>query len=207
MANQGTRIRKARAEAAKAEEFIEAATEAATKPAKKRGEWPCTADQLVAERDTAGRSWAQVAINLGLGSPGQARKAYSALVRPHHESQMSGKRASRAAVKGRTVDSPGWNDDSDQDEIEARLNGTWVEASGEPGGKNYMPAHWSGSDIAIRRTVGEHVYEEEIQVKYVTEFSFGRGSQEGLCPLAVTFIDRYTGGFRTVGVAEIIEVR
>lgn len=215
MTTQATRTRKAKAEAAKAEAFIEEAfngvealddehTKADDKRLKpKRGEWPCTADELVAERDTAGRSWAQVAVNLGLGSPGQARKAYTALTgKPHHESQMTGRRATRAVAKGRTVDSPGWDDESDQEAIEARMNGEWVEESGD--GKNFMPAHWSGSDIVVRRVTGNHVYEEEIQVKYVVEFTFGAS---GTCPLGVTFICRYTGHFRTIAVAEIIEVR
>lgn len=211
MTGQATRIRKAKSEAAKAEEFIETATEAATngKPKRKRGgEWPCTADEIVAERDSKGLSWAQVAINLNLGSPGQARKAYGDLTgRPHHTSQMTGKRASRAAAAGRKVDSPGWNDDTDQGEIEARLNGPWVEASGTEGSKNYVPAHWTGSDIVVRREVGgrsSYVWEEEIQVKYVVEFTFGK---RGDLPLAVTFIDRYCGQFRIIAVADIIQVR
>jgi hypothetical protein len=209
MTTQATRTRKTKAEAAKAEEFIEAATAQAKAkpPAGKRKNptpWPCTAEQIVAERDTAGRSWAQVAVNLGLGSPGQARKAYTALTgKPHHESQMTGRRATRAVSKGRKVTAPGWDDDSDQDAIAERLNGEWIEASGE-GTKNYMPAHWSGSDIVVRRTSGSYVYEEEIQVKYVVEFTFGKS---GTSPLGVTFICRYTGHFRTIQVAEIIEVR
>lgn len=206
MTTQTTRTRKAKKEAAKAEEFIEAATEAASNGKGKRrprGEWPCTAEQIVAERDHAGRSWAQVAVNLGLGSPGQARKAYTALTgKPHHESQMTGKRASKAVARGRKVQSPGWDDETDQTEIEARLNGEWVEASGS--GNQFIPAHWTGSDIVVQRTSGSYVYEEEIQVKYVTEFTFGL---RGDCPLGVTFIDRFTGGFRTIRVAEIIQVR
>lgn len=216
MTTQATRTRKAKKEAAKAEEFIdeayngvEALDDEHTKAdderlAKRRtkGAWPCTAEDLVKERDHAGRSWAQVAVNLGLGSPGQARKAYSELVRPHHESQMSGKRARTAVAKNRRTESPGWNDDSAQEEIEARLNGEWIEETGS--GSNFIPAHWSGSDIVVRRQSGSYVYEEEIQVKYVVEFTFGKN---GDCPLGVTFICRYTGHFRTIQVQEIIQVR
>jgi len=56
-----------------------------------------TADLLSALRDTEQRSWAAVAEVLGLGSPGSARRLYSALVRPHAESVLAGR--TPAAVK------------------------------------------------------------------------------------------------------------
>ncbi|MEQ1736700.1 MAG: hypothetical protein ABL886_09920 [Rhodoglobus sp.] len=40
-------------------------------------------------RDTEQRSWAAVAAALGLGSPGAARRLYSALVQPHTDSVLS----------------------------------------------------------------------------------------------------------------------
>lgn len=50
-----------------------------------------TAEQITALRDTQLLSWAKVATALGLGSPGAARRAYSALVRPHKESVLPGR--------------------------------------------------------------------------------------------------------------------
>lgn len=204
MATQTTRTRKAKAETAKAEQFIDKATEeAATDNGKRsRGDhvWPCTAEEIVAERDGAGRSWRQVAINLGLGSPGQARKAYSALTgRPHYESEAIVKRQ-RGTSAGRKVDSPGWNDESDQGEIEDRLNGTWVEQAGN------VPAHWTGSVITVAHEsyLKGHTYEEEVEVKYVTSFSFGKAGDQ---PLQVNIIDKYTGAARCFRVASITEVR
>ncbi len=48
-------------------------------------------DDLVRLRDTEQNSWANVAAALGLGSPGAARRAYSALVRPHTDSVLDGR--------------------------------------------------------------------------------------------------------------------
>ena len=48
-------------------------------------------DDLVRLRDTEQNSWANVAATLGLGSPGAARRAYSALVRPHTDSVLDGR--------------------------------------------------------------------------------------------------------------------
>ncbi len=50
-----------------------------------------TADDLTRLRDEEQNSWAKVAGALGLGSPGAARRTYSALVRPHQESVLAGR--------------------------------------------------------------------------------------------------------------------
>ena len=47
------------------------------------------AAQLTDLRDTQQLSWKKVAEALGLGSPGAARRAYSANVRPHAESVLT----------------------------------------------------------------------------------------------------------------------
>jgi hypothetical protein len=44
---------------------------------------------LIKLRDEQQNSWAKVAEALGLGSPGAARRAYSAVVRPHTESVLT----------------------------------------------------------------------------------------------------------------------
>lgn len=50
-----------------------------------------TAKQIAALRDEELLSWRYVAERLSLGSPGAARRAYSALVRPHTESVLPGR--------------------------------------------------------------------------------------------------------------------
>lgn len=50
-----------------------------------------TAEDIAAARDEELLSWAKVAQRLGLGSPGAARRAYTALVRPHTESVLPGR--------------------------------------------------------------------------------------------------------------------
>lgn len=47
-------------------------------------------DELIRLRDNEQNSWAKVAQALGLGSPGAARRIYSAVVRPHTESVLNG---------------------------------------------------------------------------------------------------------------------
>lgn len=48
----------------------------------------CTKEDLIRVRDTEQKSWAKVAQELGLGSPGAARRAYTLAVRPHTESVL-----------------------------------------------------------------------------------------------------------------------
>lgn len=193
-------IAKTKAETAKAEAFI-ADAKAKTNGKRKAKEWPCTAEQIISERDHKGQSWKQVAINLDLGSPGAARKAYTELTGvPHYESQAIVKRT-RNVGTGKKKDTPGWDDDTDQGEIEASLNGSWVEESGS--GKTYIPAHWSGSLITVQRQVGESAYEEEVLVRYCTAFSFGPNGDQ---PLQVSLIQD-NGAARTFFVTNIISVR
>lgn len=213
MSRQGTRTRKAKKETASAEAFIAAANEAIAngdvpqrqkRTRRTKGEWSCTAEEIVGERDGKGLSWRQVATNLGLGGPGQARTAYTELTgRPHHESQPVVRRAPKGTV-GKAVESPGWDDESEQEEIEARLNGTWIEASGE--GQNYTPAHWSGSFIIVRHQMlgSKFAWDEEVDVAYVTEFTFGKDGDQ---PLQVSVIEKSGRAFRTFFVNHIIEVR
>ena len=52
---------------------------------------PITKADLVQLRDKDQNSWANVAQALGLGSPGAARRAYSALVQPHTASVLDGR--------------------------------------------------------------------------------------------------------------------
>lgn len=53
--------------------------------------YPFTADDIAVLRDERQLSWAKVATELALGSPGAARRAYSTLVRPHNESVLPGR--------------------------------------------------------------------------------------------------------------------
>jgi hypothetical protein len=69
-----------------------------------------TAEDLTALRDDQQLSWARVADALGLGSPGAARRAYSALVWPHTESVLLGRSAGAGGGGGpEPVDLTGWN--------------------------------------------------------------------------------------------------
>ena len=211
MTTQATRTRKTKKEAKRAEDFIAEATEAALtaepKPKRtrrKKGEWPCTAEDVVRERDQRGLSWAQVAANLGLGGPGQARTAYAELTgRNHQDSQPLIKRAPKGTAR-RKVNAPEWDDDSDQEAIEASLNGAWLEESGS--GATYQPARWSGSAIQVRHQMrgSEFTWDEDVLVKRVEGFTFGANGDQ---PLQVTLVEKVSGAFRTFFVASILEVR
>ncbi len=54
-------------------------------------EYHFTAESIAALRDAQHLSWAKVATALRLGSPGAARRAYSALVRDHTLSVLPGR--------------------------------------------------------------------------------------------------------------------
>lgn len=195
---QRKRIAAEKKEAAAAEAKIAKETEAAVRrAARKGGEWPCTAEQIIHERDARGLSWRQVAVNLNLGSPGQARKAYTALTgKPHYESAMTGKRASRGTVN-RKVDSPNWNDDSDQDEIIERLQGKWHEPTKDSKG------HYDGSIITVACDYKGLQWEEEVQVARVKEFAF-EGKDEHL---VISVFTRDTGALRCFRVDAIKDVK
>lgn len=201
MARQSQRIKAEQQADKEVEEFM--ATAVAETKRRKRV-ITCSAEDIIRERDERGLSWAQVAANLDLGSPGAARKAYTDLTgRPHTDSQMQGRRAPRGSgvrVSGRKTFAVQWDDDSDQDEIETRLNGVWVEESGEPGSKSYVPGHWSGSTITVHRKYGI----EEVRVGHVMAFSFGK---DGNKPLTVEIREGSNHCFRAFYVRDIKEVR
>ncbi|MDP1793776.1 MAG: hypothetical protein Q8K63_06520 [Acidimicrobiales bacterium] len=58
---------------------------------KQETKYSFTANRIAALRDEDQQSWANVAHALGLGSPGAARRAYTALVRPHTDSVLVGR--------------------------------------------------------------------------------------------------------------------
>jgi hypothetical protein len=63
--------------------------------------------ELIRLRDTEQRSWKAVADALGLGSPGRARRVYSAVVRPHTESILVARSVAKVepvALDGLTVE-------------------------------------------------------------------------------------------------------
>lgn len=71
---------------------------------------------LIRLRDTEQQSWALVAKALGLGSPGAARRMYSAVVRPHTESVLT----VRAAAKVQPVQLDGLDIDTIRKAIAGR---------------------------------------------------------------------------------------
>jgi hypothetical protein len=84
-------------------------------------EYPFTAESIASLRDGSGLSWAKVAQGLKLGSPGAARRAYSALVRPHTESVLPGR-----TTTGKGVQPVAFTDDTTVDELREALVGRTI---------------------------------------------------------------------------------
>jgi hypothetical protein len=158
-----------------------------------------TAEDLIRERDEKGLSWRQVGINLDIGSPSAARKAYTMLTgRPHYESQMKeGARAKPGTARRKTFE-PVWFDDSDQDEI--------IEAI-------------THRTIVVARTIKRSTFEltmpeERVHVSRIVKFAFDGKNEDG--PLVVHIVskdscdcatrDSDAGRMRCFRVADIKEV-
>lgn len=137
--------KKAKAETAKAEQFIE---ETVAKVTGKK--WAhVTAEEITQARDGDGLSWRDVATKLGLGSPSTARAAYTDLTgRSHKDSQMTGRRARTRTSSAAAVVRPEWNFDTDVDIITEAITGRM---------------------IVVSRMGG--AYEEEIVVRSVADYS------------------------------------
>jgi hypothetical protein len=158
-------IKAAQKEAEAAERKI---AEEVSKAAARANRVEVTAEDLIRERDDKGLSWRQVGINLDLGSPSAARKAYTKLTgKPHWESQMKeGARAKAGTVSsGRKTLEPVWFDDSDQDEIIAAI---------------------THRNIVVRRTLKNEragqvfeLPEETVHVSRIIKFAFDGKDQEG----------------------------
>lgn len=171
----------------------------AEKPKRKRRAsteaWPCTAEQIKEERDLKGYSWRQVAKNLGLDNPGQARKAYTELTGIHHsDSNPVTNRAPKGSMTrgGRAVTNPKWDDESDQDEILERLE---------------------DATITVRRERYGFTFDEDVIVFRVVEIFYDGKDETG--PLAVTVAQqvgerpksRRGVPVRTFRVSDIVAVR
>lgn len=150
-----------------------------------------TLEDIVRERDENGLSWAQVAINLDLGSPGAARSAYEKLTGRHHsESNPVARRApsSRSGLgvrpERRKTFVPKWDDESDQDDIASTISNRVITVVTE----------CYGSERA-----------EEIAVGRIVKFTFDGKDEDG--PLVIHFHDKYNGASRSIRVADIKNVR
>lgn len=173
------KAKKAKAETAKAEEFIEEQVAKVTKPRGSKKWAHVTAEDITQARDSDGLSWRDVATKLGLGSPSTARAAYTDLTgRSHKDSQMTGRRARTRTSSAAAVVRPEWNFDTDVDTITEAITGRM---------------------IVVKRSGG---HEEEIIVRSVADYH-----EEGDATLVVNFWEKGTGAARSVNVETIVDVR
>jgi len=174
-------------------------------------QWPCTAEEIIEERDAKSQSWKQVAVALNLGEGKKnrgryAQHAYEELTGlSRHDSRPLGGRIPSAGTNGAHA-TPArrqralrtqWDDDTDQGEIEAALMGVRVE------NEKTGSVSWRPVKITVQRTVYGRKYTEEISCRYATEFSYG---PEGDQPLQVSVVENYAGASRTVYVADVVKV-
>lgn len=155
----------------------------------KPSDYAFSAEEITRLRDEVGLSWRQVAVNLELGSPGAARKAYTSLTgKDYKDSAMTGRRArttmGSAKASTRKVYAPVWDDDSDQDQIIEQL---------------------TGARIIVQREMKGVTMEEDLIVGKVRRLTWDGPEQDG--PLTVHFTTRDNGGMRSVRVQDIKEVR
>lgn len=176
-------------------------------------EWPCTAEEIIKERDEKSQSWKEVAVALGLGlgkkNRGRyAQHAYEELTGlSRHDSRPLGGRGRSKIGEGTTATrtapsrplrafSVQWDDDSDQGEIEEQLLGARHQSDK---GETY----WACKRVTVRHNLYGHEWTEEIAVRYATAFTFG---PEGDQPLQVSVMDN-DGAIRTLFVAGIKKVK
>lgn len=165
-------------------EAMASAEQSTPKRRKRAAGYSFTADAISALRDVQGLSWRQVATNLDLANPGQARKAYAELTGKDYHATETTTRTKAVGLTGtvRKFFSPQWDDESDQDEIIERL---------------------TRAVIVVQRTLKGTDFQEEIKVGTVTRLTWD-GSAEELC---VHFTDYDNGGQRSILVKNIKEVR
>jgi hypothetical protein len=199
MTRQTTAARRQRKEAAAAEEFIDGAVQETRRRAQPT--YNFTAEDIIRERDTNAQSWRKVAQVLGLGNPGAARRAYTALTGLAHDtSQPLVQRQPKGSFSGKPVARPDWDDDTDQDEIIQRMQGEWHAPRQE--GKKYIPGHYDGCLVSIHRNHFGVNCTEDISVARVVGFKFDYDDH-----LEVEVVDRDSGARRTFYVTDIAKVR
>jgi hypothetical protein len=171
-------------EATDALEAMASAEQSTPKRRQRVAEYSFTAEAISALRDAQGLSWRQVATNLDLANPGQARKAYATLTGKDYRDTETTTRTKAVGIGGsvRKFFSPQWDDDSDQDEIIERL---------------------TRAVIIVSRNVKGVPFEEEIKVDKVSRLTWD-GAAEELC---VHFTDFDNGAARSILVKHIKEVK
>lgn len=176
--------------------------------------YPFTAEDIIV-RKQAGKTWAQVAEELGVGTT-YCRGAYRALTgnAPSTLSTGAGARAPRKRGKASerrsaspagtpaapAVDrNPHWNADSDQDELIKVLEPVW-----EIGSKG-MRELKERAIIRTERTcanAGNYVLHDEFGIQQLIGFKFDADGRN----LLVEFHDDYSGGYHCLKVQDIVEV-
>lgn len=156
-----------------------------------------TAEDIVRERDEHGLSWRQVAVNLDLANPGQARKAYKELTGvDHKQSKPEVKRDTAMGTEpgnvkmrsGRKILRPEWHDDLTEEEQLELID------------------RLTRSRITVVRTIkGGIEVPEEIRTGKVHGLTYE--TDDGNAGLTVHLTDEHSGGRRSFRVQDIKAVR
>lgn len=178
------RARADRAAAAKAKVQKRVAKKSPAKPARARGFGDVTKEDLIRCRDEEQLSWRAVAIKLELGSPGQARKAYTELTGRNHSESVVTARAARGSSKTKASLRPKWSNKTNPKEIREAI---------------------TRRIITVERVIGS-AEPELIRVRRVEGFQARSPSGRSI-PLTVHFIDDYNGASRSVFVKRISAVQ
>lgn len=204
------RVRRAKKEVSRAEDFIAAANAAAVeKPKRTRSKDPwghLTKEQITHARDVERLSWRDVANKLELKSPSTARNAYTALTgRPHNESQVIVTRAPKGVGgitgkhRAKVITAPAWDDWTEDEEVIAAITGRTI-----------IVARQYGKPEEIRVTSGTERTGRAGQWKVVKVLQHGvrvRNCKNEKVDAHFCFTQEGTGHSRTVNVKDILAIR
>lgn len=184
-------------------------------PAKTKGEFNFTADDILRERVELRKPWEDVALALGCTTPEgkpqttKVRAAWRKLTgkppsecKPVGQAKGNGKaKVKRAPANGDSATpapassaNPHWTPDSDQDEIIARLEPIVKE---DAKGKRYNA--WEATLVVAR----QHGFFETMRVGYLKGLHYEQDDRV----LAVDFLEGgSSGNYRAIDVTKIVEV-
>lgn len=176
---------------------------------KQKPEYNFTEEDIRRERVERGLSWRQVAINLELKTPDQARKAWVALTgTPHNETEVTARKPRGTAPKVNGVNGgaktlrPMW----DQKYIDS------LDDAGFDLFQDEVREAITGKDITVERTVHSiTIPAETLRVSKVERFSLDKGPGGENDVLVVHLFESRTNGSgkerATIGVARAFRVR
>lgn len=162
--------------------------------------WPCTKEEIETVRDGEGLSWRDVGVKLNIGSPGQARKAYTELTgRDHSTSVMTGRRAPNGAAGSKAVVPK---------LVEGNMTHAELVESITPGCRLVVTTHEGASEATETLHVFDNVKLSENGTIPAVQFTEGKRKWDKKSERWFIADDSLGGGAcRTIALSRIVTVR